>query len=203
MEAGIELARWFADEAARVYGELGGCLDSSGARFDREQRRLISWIRRKGGRVTARDLTLGPRRFRGKGGSEHAENALEVLVASGAGSWENVGGDDRGRPTRVFVLDDVHDENLNLQTAIVGDGDENQLFTGSEAYSSPSPPQIVAIEDDARTEGTVYDPAHSEGGNGNEISRKPEENGFSTPSPPAIEAESEDESRRQEGWAEV
>jgi hypothetical protein len=139
MAAGIELARWFADEAARVYGELGGCRDSSGARFDRDQRRLISWIRQQGGRVTVRDLTRGPRRFRGDRGAELAENALEILAHSGEGEWEIVdGGDQGGRPTRLFVLS-AADGKTTDSHAISGDGDVTPKINGNGEVSSPSP----------------------------------------------------------------
>jgi hypothetical protein len=143
MAAGIELARWFADEAARVYATFGGCQDSPGARYGREERRLISWIRRQGGRVTARDLTRGPRRFRGDDGAKRADGALDALVHAGVGTWEHVAGTvEGGRPTRVFVLSDAGHETTVFQAATTGDGDETPKNGGNGAVSSPSPPEV-------------------------------------------------------------
>jgi hypothetical protein len=45
MQASITLARWFADEAARIYAEIGGGIDTPEGRKAREQSRLIEWIR--------------------------------------------------------------------------------------------------------------------------------------------------------------
>jgi len=86
------LARWFGDEARRVYAILGesdvGC----------ESRRLVEWIDRKGGTATARDLTRGPREYRGD--PERAAKALGELVAAGVAVWvHDDHGPKGGRPT--------------------------------------------------------------------------------------------------------
>jgi len=97
MEAGIRLCEWFKRETTRVYAILKESDES------REQRRLVEWIERKGGSVTARDLARGPRTYRGM--PEAAEVALNDLVTAGRGTWEFVpSGEQGGRPTREFRL---------------------------------------------------------------------------------------------------
>ena len=96
MNAGIELAQWFKAEARRVYSLLSESDD------DRKQRRLIEWIERKGGSVTAREVQQGHRQYRK---AEDAEAALEELVKAGCGQWHDVPpGPKGGRPSRVFRL---------------------------------------------------------------------------------------------------
>ncbi|MBC7834525.1 MAG: DUF3987 domain-containing protein [Phycisphaerales bacterium] len=95
--AGVVLARWFGDEARRVYAILGESDEG------RDSRRLVEWIERKGGTVTVRDLTRGPREYRGD--PERATKALGDLVTEGVGRWEvddHAGG--RGRPADRFRL---------------------------------------------------------------------------------------------------
>jgi hypothetical protein len=95
MNAGIELAKWFKHEARRVYSVL----DESDA--ERDQRRLVEWIERRGGAVTTRDVYTGCRWLRAPGA---AEAALEELVQAGRGTWEQSPAGRRGQPTRRFVL---------------------------------------------------------------------------------------------------
>jgi hypothetical protein len=97
MEAGITLCEWFKAETARVYSILEESPESL------ERRRLMEWIERKGGNVTVRDLTHGPRSYRGQ--PETAEVALNDLVGAGAGTWEFLPPSELGgRPTRLFRL---------------------------------------------------------------------------------------------------
>jgi hypothetical protein len=108
--AGVVLARWFGDEARRVYAIFGESDE------ERECRRLVEWIQRKGGTATVRDLTRGPREYRGD--PERAARALGKLVAAGVGRWEldeHAGG--RGRPTDRF--------RLLSRSSDTGDGDVN------------------------------------------------------------------------------
>jgi hypothetical protein len=70
VKAGALLSGWFGGEARRVYAVLG----ESGA--ERDRRRLVEWIERRGGVVTARELQQGHRRFRT---AEDAEVALRAL----------------------------------------------------------------------------------------------------------------------------
>ncbi|MFZ2874576.1 MAG: DUF3987 domain-containing protein [Phycisphaerales bacterium] len=118
--AGVVLARWFGDEARRVYAILGESDEG------RESRRLVEWIDRKGGTATVRDLTRGPREYRGD--PERAAKALGELVASGVGRWEvddHAGG--RGRPADRF--------RLLSRRGDTGDGDVNSGNAGDRGIS--------------------------------------------------------------------
>lgn len=95
MAAGIRLANWFKGEARRVYALLGETDEA------RDQRRLVEWIERKGGSVTARDVQIGCRWLRESG---EAEEALGALTKAGWGSWQPSPPGQRGQPTRRFRL---------------------------------------------------------------------------------------------------
>jgi hypothetical protein len=107
MNAGIELTRWFKGEAKRVFAML----DESDA--ERDQRRLVEWIGRKGGTVTAREAQQGCRWLKKPGA---AEAALEELVKAGHGNWTTepppvTGGHSR----RVFVLSTLSTSTLDRE----------------------------------------------------------------------------------------
>ncbi len=98
--AGVTLARWFGEEAARVYAVIGGDQESPEAR---EQRELLRIIRDRGGEITVRGLMQASRRYRAS--AEEAEAALQDMVTAGMGHWRNVNPSTRGgRPTRIFTL---------------------------------------------------------------------------------------------------
>ena len=78
--AGVKLSRWFGDEAARVYAEIGGDAETPEAR---EQRELVRIIRDRGGEITVRGLMQASRHYRSS--AEEAEAALGRLVASERG----------------------------------------------------------------------------------------------------------------------
>ena len=110
--AGIRIARWFGEESKRVYGILS---ESDG---DRDRRRLIEWIQRNGGTATTRELSRGPREYRGR--NECAEKALDGLVDAGMGRWsidDHEGG--QGRRADRFTL--------IIPSGDTGDGDTNTL----------------------------------------------------------------------------
>jgi hypothetical protein len=78
--AGITLARWFAAEAARVYSML------SESDEQRDARRLIEFIRSRGGQITVRDLMrMNNHKYPT---AEDAKAALDALVEGGMGTWE-------------------------------------------------------------------------------------------------------------------
>jgi hypothetical protein len=82
MHAAIRLTRWFGCESERVYGML------EGTPRDDLRRRTLDWITAKGGEVSVRDLTRGPREFqRGKGANDYAERFLNSMVDDGLGKW--------------------------------------------------------------------------------------------------------------------
>jgi hypothetical protein len=95
MSAGIALATWFKHEARRVYAML----DESDA--ERDERRLVDWIGRKGGKVTPREVQQNCRWLRETGA---AEAALDALAKAGRGAWREVATTAKGgRPARAFI----------------------------------------------------------------------------------------------------
>jgi hypothetical protein len=105
MAAGIRLANWFKGEARRVYALLGETDE------DRDRRRLVEWIERKGGLATARQAQIGCRWLREPGA---AEAALDALAKAGWGNWEATPRGRRGQPTRLFRLATPATVNGNL-----------------------------------------------------------------------------------------
>ncbi len=97
MEAGIELARWFAAEAERVYAMLDESTDQ------REERRLVEYIRSRGGSIRPSELHRANQRKYPTAG--HAEAALDALVTDGLGQWlHGTAGPQGGGPSKVFHL---------------------------------------------------------------------------------------------------
>jgi hypothetical protein len=96
MRAGIALAEWFKQETVRVYAILD---ETEG---DRDQRRLVEWLQRHGGKATVRQVQAGCRWLRASGA---AEEALNDLRKAGLGDWQTTepakGG---GRSGMVFCL---------------------------------------------------------------------------------------------------
>jgi hypothetical protein len=139
--AGVALARWFGDEARRVYAIL------SESDEDRETRRLVEWIDRKGGTVTARDLTRGPRIY--KRDPERAARALADLVASGEAVWVHDDPSSKGgRPTdRIRLVSRGGD---------TGDGDETPVIAGNRVGSVTV--ATVAKPTDTGDDGEVIKP---------------------------------------------
>ncbi len=95
MEAGIRLANWFKAETRRVYAIL------SETEEDRDQRRLVDWLERRGGCATPREVQMGCRWLREPGA---AEAALHQLVIADLGTWIPTPPGRRGQPTRRFCL---------------------------------------------------------------------------------------------------
>jgi hypothetical protein len=97
--AGVKLSRWFGDEAARVYAEIGGDAESPEAR---EQRELVRIIRDRCGEITIRGLMQASRRYRSS--AEAAEAALGRLVGAGIlDAWEDKHGPRGGRPVLISL----------------------------------------------------------------------------------------------------
>jgi 5S rRNA maturation endonuclease (ribonuclease M5) len=95
MRAACDLARWFGNEAVRIYALL------SETREQREQRELIEFIERRGGAVYERKVMQSFTRL--KNDKLGTERELTALVKAGRGEWEPVGGGP-GRPARKFRL---------------------------------------------------------------------------------------------------
>ena len=96
MRRAIAITEWFKHEARRVYAMLD---ETEG---DSEQRKLVEWIERKGGSVTARELQRGPRQYRV---ADIAEQALDDLEKAGLGYWSTIPtGASGGRVSRILTL---------------------------------------------------------------------------------------------------
>ena len=107
---GVALARWYADETAKVYSLSSGRPTRTGAPAG-----LVELIERKGGSITARQLRQSMREFRDS--TEAAEAALDTLAKAGSGTWETIGpADDGGRPTRIFKLSTLSTSTQPSQT---------------------------------------------------------------------------------------
>jgi len=128
--AAVKIVRWFGNEALRVDAMLGESDEG------REVRRLAEWIERKGGSVTARDLTHGLRAYRDD--PDKAERDLTALVEAGIGRWEADHHRPKGgRPTQRFQLVStvtvtVTETLANPQDSVgFGDGDTGDTPTNA------------------------------------------------------------------------
>jgi hypothetical protein len=129
MRRATVVADWYAHEAARVYCAL----DES--EEDSQIRRLIEWIDGRGGSVTARELSRGPREYRGAG---KAEAAIAGLVEAGVGYWvDEPTGPEGGRPVRRFHL-----------SPSGSDGDKSSAGVVASRVLSPSPASPSVHHDD-------------------------------------------------------
>jgi VirE N-terminal domain. len=96
MQSACELARWFGNEAVRIYAELAERPEQ------RELREVCEWVERRGGTATLRDTITYYWTLKNK--PEKAQRMYEQLVKSGRGKWEDRQPSGRGRPTRIFRL---------------------------------------------------------------------------------------------------
>ncbi len=94
LRAAVRLADWFGGEAWRVYTMLVATSD-----IDDPDERTLALIRRRKGRITARELRQFDRRFRNDAAGAEAE--LNRMAESNFGSWETING---RRSKREFVL---------------------------------------------------------------------------------------------------
>lgn len=126
IEVGIELSRWFAHEAERVYSRIGVASDSSDDGNDRHVERLVEWLESRGGSATEREIRRGPRRYRE---GENIETDCKALVSSKRATW------DVDRKTRRIVLVDLGDS---------GDGDSSGKSLKKSGDVSPKNAAAVA-----------------------------------------------------------
>ncbi len=150
VEAAVAMARWFGQEAKRVYAMMGESED------ERDDRELVELIRRKGGRITARTLQAGKRRYRDPG---EAETALDRLAKAGFGRWDIE--PTVGRPRRDFVLHNGTGDNggaelleeNNTCASVVGDcvseiaPDDGAVETAPSSDGSETGPNDVNPSD--------------------------------------------------------
>jgi hypothetical protein len=133
MRAGIELANWFKNEARRIYLML----DETDTQ--RDQRRLVEWIERRGGTVTVREVRQGCRWLKEPGA---AEAALEGLAKAGLGTWEHSQAGQRGQPTRRF--------RLSTASAVYGNSvfqGENHNTVDVDTVDTPEMQPMYSLED--------------------------------------------------------
>ena len=139
--AGIKLVRWFAHETERVHTSL-----SEGAE-QQQQRWLTEWIRRRGGRVTVRDVTHNLRRYRRD--PNLAQEHLDSLAEAGFGYWEyDKPGAKGGRPSPRLVL---HGPGGDARTRSEDAG--NGGFGGGVTENGQSPPSTGDHRDEPKDTG--------------------------------------------------
>jgi hypothetical protein len=108
--AGVALCRWFAREARRVYAILSESAE------ERDARRLVEFIRSRGGSITIRGLQRANDRKYPT--SAHAEAALESLVHAGLAQWQGRPGTPKGgNPARVAKLTPAPDSSDGCPTS--------------------------------------------------------------------------------------
>ena len=133
LDAGITLARWFADESERVYQMLGESEE------EEDSRRLVDHIRGHGGRTTVRGLqrangTKYPT-------STDAQTALEDLVQAGAGRWEAPPATPHGgNSARWFVLHPTPDTSDTCSQQPAPEGDEPPEAAPDTTVAPPTRP---------------------------------------------------------------
>ncbi|QDS99345.1 DUF3987 domain-containing protein [Adhaeretor mobilis] len=96
VQRAVQLVRWFASEALRVYEQRE---EGDEQRDDRE---LLETLKRRGGMLTTREIMRSLPQFKK---AAETESALSRLANAGLGSWQVVRTEQKGRPKRVFCLD--------------------------------------------------------------------------------------------------
>lgn len=146
IEAGVAIARWYANEAERVYQVLSESEDET------LRRQVVELISRRGGKITANDLRRRSRHF---ADSEAAELYLTALVGAGFGSWGPVStSDEGGRPTREFALSDL------VSVSETSRGTETEGVSDTEGQKTGEPCRVA----DAQAVSPI--PPQEAGGNG-------------------------------------
>jgi DNA polymerase-1 len=139
VEAGASLARWFAGEARRIYSTLSESTEQQATR------RLVEFIRARGGRITVRQvMRSNNRRYPD---AETAEAALDDLVKSGALAQVESPAGKSGETGKAFELCVTHDTH---DTGPEDDGGGGVEVHDSPGDSSPggglSPPDVMPAE---------------------------------------------------------
>jgi hypothetical protein len=156
--AGIALVRWFARETRRIYAVLSESEEA------REIRRLVEFIRSKGGRITTKVLQQSnSRRYPT---AEAAEDKLNALVKAGVATWQEVPVSSRGgRPTKECLLatfdessDDTspsqHNSNVSDSfVGIVGSRNDDEWSFGPANGSKGHAPKMEVLADGAVGQG--------------------------------------------------
>jgi DNA polymerase I-like protein with 3'-5' exonuclease and polymerase domains len=128
VKAGVALCRWFAAEARRIYATL------TESNEERDARRLVEFIRARGGSITAKRLQQS--NSRKYPSAEAATAALDALAEAGYGGWMDRPSEAQGgRPTRDFVLLPTPDD-----TDETSPGEDDGGEDGPTKPSDDSPP---------------------------------------------------------------
>ncbi len=107
MLTGVQLARWFSNEARRVYAVLSENDDQQ------HVRKLIEAIERKRERISVRDW----QRSHSLKHATDAETQLDELVELGLVQWEGLSKESKeGRPSKVFVLASRSDSGASAES---------------------------------------------------------------------------------------
>lgn len=101
MHNAIHIAEWFKNESLRVYRLFDSEEGIKETPQQQLQKRLIRFIRGKGGKVSIRKVQQGIKSITT---ANESEAALNDLVRDGVGEWVNTPTKNQGRPTRVFQL---------------------------------------------------------------------------------------------------
>ncbi len=144
---GVKLARWFGNEARRVYAALRETPEA------KEIRKLIEMIQRKDGQISVRELMRnGPKAYRKN--AKVAEVALQSLAEKGFGVWvDQPSTSHGGRPTKVFVL------------KVSGDGDKtDDSFVTDQ--TTPSQKFEIILPTGSLTDWPEFVPINSEDNKG-------------------------------------
>ncbi|MHB1422806.1 MAG: DUF3987 domain-containing protein [Gemmataceae bacterium] len=117
IEDGIALARWFGNEARRIYSTLSESAE------ERERRQLLEFIGGRGGSITVRQLQRS--NCRKYPDADTAEQALNDLAKANLGEWR-VGSisQNGGHRIRSLVLRMTHDTSDTRPDEDEEDGDE-------------------------------------------------------------------------------
>jgi DNA polymerase I-like protein with 3'-5' exonuclease and polymerase domains len=130
IDAGVTLARWFARETRRVYRALAETEE------ERDTRRLVEFIRARGGRITVKGLQRS--NSRKYPDADSATRALDALAEAGYGYWQDRVLDARGgRPTRDFILHPTIDDTDDTPPG--GEGDDDDAPTKPPDDTPPAP----------------------------------------------------------------
>ena len=124
--AGIELAKWCRSENERIYAMLAEKPE------DRAARSLVDLVKRKGGRITPRDLQRSNKSKYPM--AAEAELALQALVTAGIGRWEER--TTSGRTAKEFIL--VSIPQADSRQKPTEEGEPSEATTGTQADKSPT-----------------------------------------------------------------
>jgi DNA polymerase-1 len=140
VEAGVILCRWFANEVRRIYSTLNESEEA------RDARRLVEFIRSRGGRITIRLLqNSNSRKYPN---ADAAETDLNRLVEAGLADWqEQTPTAKGGRGTRWLILRPTSD--TTDTTLEDGSDDEDGPPGGEPDATTDTSPLAAGFSNDS------------------------------------------------------